>query len=79
MVLGAQPWAAVELLGPSSYHVLIGRHFQCVRARRESPIQKIYGDDVQLVTLILWQKTKRKTGGQQITALRKTWLSVFYF
>jgi hypothetical protein len=22
MVLGAQPWAAVELLGPSSYHLL---------------------------------------------------------
>jgi hypothetical protein len=22
MVLGAQPWAAIELLGPSSYHLL---------------------------------------------------------
>ena len=73
MVLGAQPWAAVELLGPSSYRALTaGRHSQYVRGRNESPIQKIYGADVANSLFIdALAKQKRKTGAQQITALPK--------
>jgi len=42
MLLGAQPWAAVELLGPSSHHIRAGRPSQLARSSGASPIQKFY-------------------------------------
>jgi len=78
MVLSAQPWAAVELLGPSSYCAVSEDIFSLPKRGGTVQFKKSMG-----TMLLKWQidtcSAEKKMGVQQVTALPKNMASVFAF